>query len=106
MTEDETDAGIGRLARRYAEIQRQIACVKGFLHEKGKGAEGAAMSLRNMNSGNYEKTKKAFDAVPWVEISNHLGELIELSRERKRIQDCLHQAGLGALASVTPEDEE
>ncbi len=105
MTEDETDAGVGRLARQYAEIQRQIASVKGFLHEKGAGAETATVSLRNMNFGDYEKTKKAFDAVPWAEISNHLGELAELARERKNIQDCLHQAGLGALVESDGEGE-
>lgn len=100
MTEDKTDAGVGRLTRRYAEVQRKIASVNGFLHEKGAGAERAAVSLRNMNFGDYEKTKSEFDAVPWAEISDHLGKLAELARERDRIQDCLRQAGLGTLVGI------
>ncbi len=105
MTENDTDADIGRLARRYAEVRRQIASITGFVNEKGAGAEAAAMSLRNMNFGDYEKTKQAFDAVPWAEISTHLGELAELGGERSRIQECLRQAGLGSLAGSDGEDE-
>ena len=97
MTEDETDAGTMRLVRKYVDIRRKHACVSDRLHELGRGAEAAAASLRNMNSGDYGKTRTEFDAVDWVGISNVLGELLGLKIERERIESCLREASLGDL---------
>ena len=55
------------------------------------------MSLRNMKFGDYEKTKIEFDAVEWAEISDNLGKLVELVRERSRIESGLNDADLGHL---------
>ena len=97
MTDDETDAGLMRLVRKYGDIKKKIVCVHERLHELTGGAEGAAMSLRNMKFGDYEKTKIAFDAVEWAGISNNLGKLVELVRERSRIESGLSDADLGHL---------
>ena len=97
MTDEETDAGTMRLIRKYVDIKRKKACVGDQLHELKRGAEAAALSLRNMNSGDYEKTRTEFDAVPWAEISSCLGKMVELLKERVRIEGCLREASLGDL---------
>ena len=97
MTDEETDAGVMRLIRKHVDIKRKIACVRDRLHELGRGAEAAAVSLRNMNSGDYEKTKTEFDSVDWSGISDALGKLVELKIERDRIEDCLREASLEGL---------
>ena len=97
MTDNETDAGAMRLVRKHLDIKRKLACARDHLHELGRSAEAAAVSLRNMNSGDYEKTRTEFDAVDWFGISNALGELLELKIERERIEDCLREASLGDL---------
>ncbi len=97
MTNEETDSGAMRLIRKYSDVKRRKACVSDRLHELTRGAESAAMSLRNANLGDYEKTKAEFDTVDWQSISNTLGELAELKIERERIEGCLREAGLDGL---------
>ncbi len=97
MTEEEADAGAMRLIRKYDDIKRKNACVRDRLHELARDAEAAAISLMNMNGGDYEKTKAKFDAVDWSGISNTIGDLAELKMERKRIDGCLREAGLDGL---------
>ena len=50
-----------------------------------------------MNFGDYERTKAKFDIVPWAEISSCLGKMVELLKERARIEECLREASLGDL---------
>ena len=97
MTDDEADAGLMRLVRKYGDIKKKIVCVQERIHELKDGAESASMSLGNMNLGDYEKTKTEFDAVDWSGISNALGELLELKIERERIEGCLRDANLEEL---------
>ena len=54
MTESETDAGVGRLTRRYAETRRRIACITGLLDEAESAAFNAAHSLRKLHRGDIE----------------------------------------------------
>ena len=102
MTDDEADAGLMRLVRKYGDIKKKIVCVGDQIHEMKDGAENASMSLRNMNFANYERTKAKFDAVPWAEISSCLGKMVDLSKERGRIEECLREASLGDMISQTP----
>ncbi len=97
MTDEETDAGVGRLVKRYADTKKRIACIRSRTQEMGKDAERARMSLRNMHLGDYEQTKAGFDAVDWSGISDALGKLVELKIEMDRIEECLRGAGLGDL---------
>ena len=102
MTDNEADAAAMRLVRKYVAIKQKIACMGDRLHELKDGAENASMSLRNMSLGNYERTKADFDAVPWAEISSCLGKMVEISKERVRIEECLREASLGDLIRQTP----
>ena len=96
MTEDETDAGMGRLARRYAETKRRIACVRGRIDEVHEAAEKASRDLRYVQS-TVTDTKAQFDAVPWSDIGEWLGKLVKLEEEKGRLEGCLKDAGLGDL---------
>ena len=102
MTDDEADAAAMRLIRKYVSIKQKIACVGDHLNDLKDGAENASVSLRNMNVGDYERTKAGFDAVPWAEISSCLGKMVEMSKERARIEECLREASLGDLIRQTP----
>ena len=97
MTDEETDAGVGRLVKRYADTKKRIACIRSRIQEMDKGAERAGTSLRNMHLGDYEQTKAEFDAVDWSGISDALGKLVELKNEKERIEECLRGAGLEDL---------
>ena len=98
MTEDETDAGMGRLARRYAETKRKIACVRGRIDDVREAAETACRELRFLGTGESAAAKKAeFDAVPWLALSEWLGTLTKLEEEKTRLESCLRDAGLGDL---------
>ena len=97
MTEDETDAGAGRLARRYADTRRKIACVRGRVNEVNEAAEKASRQLRYTHAGDYAGIKAQFDAVPWSDISDWLEKLAKLGEEKEQLETCLRDAGLGDL---------
>ena len=97
MTDEETDAGAGRLARRYAETKKKITCIRGLVQETEPAAFKAAHSLRSVHVGDYESIKAGFDAVDWEGISKNLTSLVELGRKKAEIEDCLRDTGLGDL---------
>ena len=97
MTEDETDAGTGRLARRYADTRRKIACVRGRVNEVCDAAGKASRDLQCIHTGDYAETKAQFDAVPWSDISDWLEKLAKLGEEKEQLETCLRDAGLGDL---------
>ena len=76
MTDEETDAGAGRLARRYADTKRKIACVQGRIDEAHEAAESSSQELRYVHAEDYAKIKAKFDAVPWANISGWLEKLV------------------------------
>ena len=97
MTDEETDAGVGRLARRYADIKREIACVQGRIDEAREAAESSSSELRYLHAKDYAKIKARFDAVPWADISGWLEKLVDMGEEKKSLEGYLRDAGLGDL---------
>ena len=97
MTDDETDAEIGRLTRKYDSINRKMACRQHWLGEHGVLLRAAADAANLATQGRFEKLKAAIEPVDWATFCQTAADLSDLARERGHVEDLLRQAGLERL---------
>ena len=97
MTEQETEAAIGRLAMKYDEVNKKIACVRGYLNEHQNKLKDVIGAINLASQGQYEKPSTACAAVDWEGLRRHADMLPNLAEEKSRLEDCLRQAGLERL---------
>ena len=99
MTEEETDAGVGRLARKYAEVKRKLACVKDRLAENREGIGSLHAALKVEPIDGFDWPQKACAAIDWPTIQRDASLLSELGAEKARLEGALQEAGLGNLTN-------
>ena len=97
MTDDELDAGIGRMVSRYSAVNRKIACLKSRLQEASKPAYDAAIRLRCGPDFSAAALRIDLGRVDWGDLIATADTLAEQEDERARIEACLREAGLDNL---------
>ena len=101
MTENEIDAGIGRLARKYAEINREIACVRHRLSEHGIKFRALADAINMASQGHAGAPQAACAAIDWDVVCGDASRLPELATRREELEGCLREAGLSEVIQPT-----
>ena len=97
MTDQEVDAGIGRLATRYSNVNRKIACLKGKLQEAAKPAYDAAILLRCGPGVSAQRLHDQWSQIQTADILTTIQMLQEAETEKAQIEDRLREAGLDNL---------
>ena len=90
MTDQEIDAGIGRLTTRYSTVNRKIACLKGKLQE-------AAILLRCGPGFTATRLQDELAEFNPDEIAATAKALIASEDEKAQLEDRLREAGLDNL---------
>ena len=96
MTDEETDAGVGRLVRRYADIKKKVACLTDQI-QKHSGAVTQAGSNMKLNNHLYGSLLSAWDVVDWEALGKNMESLREQVADKERLEGLLNDAGLGGL---------
>ena len=97
MTDQEIDAGIGRLTTRYSTVNRKIACLKGKLQEAAKPAYEAAILLRCGPGFTATRLQDELAKFNPDEIAATAKALIASEDEKAQLEDRLREAGLDNL---------
>ena len=97
MTDEQVEAGIGRLAKKYNEVNEKIACVRMALMEHQKKLRDVVDAINLATQGQYAKPSVTCAEVDWEGLCKHADELPDLADEKTRLEACLQQAGLGRL---------
>ena len=94
MTEDETDAGVGRLARKLTEVKRKLACAKDRLKEFEPAATGLSACFNVRQAPDYEKLQALCRETDWRSLVETANALVTLTEEKTRLEECLREAGV------------
>lgn len=97
MTNEGTDAGVGGLARKYADVKRKLACVKDRLAEHQERVSSLHAALKVEPIDGFDWPKKACSEIHWPAIQRDVSLLSELGAEKARLEDALQEVGLGNL---------
>ena len=81
MTDEETDAGVGRLVRRYADTNKKVACLTDRI-QKQSGAVTQAGSNMKLDRRLYGSLLSAWDVVDWEALGKDMESLREQVAER------------------------
>ena len=92
MTQDQTDAGIGQLVRRYAETKKKEAVLKDKLDDFQVELWALAGALKNHPSTVEPSSLPDLDQFKMV-----VAEYQEVLTEKNRREECVKKAGLGDL---------
>ena len=101
MTDKEIDAGIGRMTREYAGLNREIACVRHRLSEHGANLRAVSDAINMASQGKTDAPQTACAAIDWESVCSDAALLPQLAERRERIEGCLREAGLADL--ILPE---
>ena len=96
MTDEETDAGVGRLVRLYADTKKKMACLTDQI-QKQSGAVTQVGSNMKLNSNLYGSLLSAWDVVDWEALGKNMESLREQVAEKERLEGLLSDVGLGGL---------
>ncbi len=91
MTDEATNAEIGRLTKQYAETKKTIACLNNSLHADADNLVQLANSIKSIGPVFIP------DGLDLPRVAERLAELSDAMTERSRLEQHLEQAGLGDL---------
>jgi len=97
MTDEQEDAGIGRLASRYSAINRRVDCLKNKLKEASQPAYEAAIRLRCGPGFSATQLRDELTRVDWQGVLTTTDALVVSEEEKKQVEACLRRAGLDNL---------
>ena len=101
MTEGEIDADIGRLARKYAEINKRIVCTRDRLNDHESKLETLRGAINLASQEKVQAPKDACAAIDWEAVCRDATRLPDLAAEREKIENCLRETRVTELILPT-----
>ena len=97
MTDDEVNAGVGRMAHDYAETRRKIACLRNRIASHHGAVLTLLTTVGEAQTVGYGALQHACSGVDWDALTADADALAAMGKERERLEHCLREAGLGEL---------
>ena len=94
MTDEQCDAGIGRLVKEYAEVKKRIVVLERTQAHVREALQKAATALMTEKGPN---NPERFEYMDHTELNALLDDLCAMKEEKTQIEQALTHAGLGNL---------